>query len=275
MKIGVSAGGMTNSIVMNAPSRMVPSDTTPDAFSFTDVTGSALSSTITSNAITVAGITASATITVTGGEYRINDGAYTSDAGTVSVDDTVNARLTSSGSNSTAVNCTVTIGGVADTFTSTTLAAATRVDNHLTTTYNTAGPSAGYTGVDRDFSLPAGSVTHFIIFNGSSVTMTNVRFTVWRGAAPGTTFVGKSQLVASVAVTADTEKQIAIDTPFDVQAGDYIGIYMGGTPGTMYSASAGANGGVNWYFGDSVATEASDENPQSASAIAIGCVVQE
>jgi hypothetical protein len=98
-------------------------DTTPDQFSFTDQSGVALSSTITSAPITVTGIDAAAAITVSGAStplYSINGGAFTADAGTVDVGDEVRARHTSSASYLTATNTVVTIGGVADTFTSTT-----------------------------------------------------------------------------------------------------------------------------------------------------------
>jgi len=104
-------------------SSAVAADTTPDAFTFTDQTGVALSSTITSAAITVSGITAAATISVSGGSYDINgSGSFTTSSGTVNNGDTVRARVTSSGSNSTAVTATVTIGGVSDGFSATTLA---------------------------------------------------------------------------------------------------------------------------------------------------------
>lgn len=96
-------------------------DTVPNAFSFVDQTGVALSTVIASAAITVSGINTASPISVTGGEYRINAGAWTTTAGTVNNGDTVQARHTSSAANSTATNTTVTIGGVSDTFTSTTL----------------------------------------------------------------------------------------------------------------------------------------------------------
>src|SRR5688572_1882320 len=95
-------------------------DTVPDAFSLTDQTGVAVSSTITSAPITVTGIDAASAITVTGGTYSINAEAFTADAGTVNVGDTVRARHTSSASYLTATNTVITIGGVSDTFTSTT-----------------------------------------------------------------------------------------------------------------------------------------------------------
>ena len=100
------------------------SDTTPDTFTFADQTNVALSTAFTSNAITVAGITAASPLTITGGQYSINGGAFASAATTVVNGDTVAVRVTSSGSNSTAVSATLTIGGVSDTFTVTTAAAA-------------------------------------------------------------------------------------------------------------------------------------------------------
>lgn len=98
-------------------------DTTPDAFTFTDVTGATLSTVYTSNTITVSGINASTAISITGGTYSKNAGAYTSTSGTVVLGDTVSVQVTSSASNSTAVNVALTIGGVSDTYTVTTLAA--------------------------------------------------------------------------------------------------------------------------------------------------------
>lgn len=99
-------------------------DTTPDAFSFTDQTDVAVNTTRTSNTITVAGITAAASISITGGTYQIGAGSFTSASGTVTNGQTVTVRHTSSASNSTATNTVLTIGGVSDTFTSTTVAAS-------------------------------------------------------------------------------------------------------------------------------------------------------
>ena len=98
-------------------------DTTPNAFSFTDVTGQTRSTLIESSQITVSGINTSTAISVTGGEYSINGWSYTSTGWTVNNGDTVKVRHTTSGSYSTTVNTTLTIGGVSDTFSSTTEAA--------------------------------------------------------------------------------------------------------------------------------------------------------
>lgn len=98
------------------------SDTTPDAFTFTDVANANFSTEYTSNEITVAGIDAAAAISITGGTYSINGGAFTADPGTVEVDDTVRVKVTSSDESATAVNAALTIGGVSDTYSVTTYA---------------------------------------------------------------------------------------------------------------------------------------------------------
>lgn len=103
-------------------SSIVP-DTTPNQFTFTDQNGVALSSTITSAAVTIAGLGAgqSAAVTASGGTADINaSGTFSTSPGSVQNGDQVRARVTSSASNSTAVTANVTIGGVSDGFTATT-----------------------------------------------------------------------------------------------------------------------------------------------------------
>jgi hypothetical protein len=95
-------------------------DAVPNTFTFTDVNDADLSTDYESNVVTVAGINAPTAVSIVGGQYRINGGAYTSSPGVVNAGDTVQAKAASSGVNSTAINVTLTIGGVADTFTVTT-----------------------------------------------------------------------------------------------------------------------------------------------------------
>ncbi|MCE5210974.1 MAG: hypothetical protein LLG40_05430 [Deltaproteobacteria bacterium] len=116
-------------------------DTTPDAFTFTDQTNVALSTVIESAAITVSGINSATAISVTGGEYSINGGAWTSAAGTVTNGQTVKVRHTSSAANATATNTVLTIGGVSDTFTSTTTAGDTTPDAFTFTDITDSGLS--------------------------------------------------------------------------------------------------------------------------------------
>src|SRR5437773_478154 len=77
---------------------MSDTDTTPNPFAFTDVTGTPLSTVVTSNTITVSGINAASPIAIAGGTYSVNGGAYTSAAGTVNNGATVTVRVTSSAS---------------------------------------------------------------------------------------------------------------------------------------------------------------------------------
>ena len=139
-------------------------DTTPAAFTFTAQTGVALSSVATSNTITVAGINSAANISIAGGSYSINGGAYTSAAGTVNNGNTVTLRQTSSASFSATTTATLTIGGVSGAFAVTTLA--------VTTSYT--APSATGTGnIAASFTGGAGcgyTVAQFIPLTGHAAS---------------------------------------------------------------------------------------------------------
>lgn len=96
--------------------------TTPYAFTFTDTTNVVASSVQTSNEITIQGIETTVPVTITGGTYSKNGGAYGSAAGTARNGDKFRVRHTASASAATAVNTTLTVGGVSDQFRSTTAA---------------------------------------------------------------------------------------------------------------------------------------------------------
>jgi hypothetical protein len=104
-------------------------DTSPSAFSFTDVSSVPLSTLQTSNTITIAGLGASdsATAAISGdasSQLQKNGGSWVSGPVTVVNGDTLAVRHTSAGTNSASVNTTLTVGSTSDTFTSTTAAAA-------------------------------------------------------------------------------------------------------------------------------------------------------
>ena len=106
-------------------SLLFSSDTTPAVFSLADQTGMSLSTPTESNTITISGINALTPISIStctsiSCEYKINNGSYTSSAGTVEDGDTVIVRQTSSNAEMTATNLVLDIGGVTDTFTITT-----------------------------------------------------------------------------------------------------------------------------------------------------------
>lgn len=95
--------------------------TTQSAFGFVDEIAAGLSTVYTSNTVT---LVAGGAISVSGGsgQYQVNGGGWTSSPGTVSASDTVAVRGTSSGSVSTGVNVTLTVGADSDTYTITTVA---------------------------------------------------------------------------------------------------------------------------------------------------------
>lgn len=93
---------------------------TADPFSFDQVLNVAINSNITSNPITVSGITIPVTVSISGGEYSIDGGPFTSASGPVNNGQTVRVRLTSSSNSLTATDATLTIGGQSATFSVTT-----------------------------------------------------------------------------------------------------------------------------------------------------------
>jgi sugar lactone lactonase YvrE len=119
---GGGGGGKTtlSSSLSSSSASVAPADTTPDAFSFSAVTGAALNSTISSTAVTISGINTATPISITGGEYSIAGGAFTIASGSIANGQTLVVRLTSAAAPSTSTEATVTIGGVAQTFSVTT-----------------------------------------------------------------------------------------------------------------------------------------------------------
>lgn len=109
----LTVGGISD--VFNAVTIPAP-DTTPDAFAFIDATLQPLNSIVISNSITVQGIAAPSPISISGGEYAINGGAFTSDNGTVNNNDQVAVRLKTSTEYATAAFLSVNIGDVTGTY---------------------------------------------------------------------------------------------------------------------------------------------------------------
>lgn len=97
-------------------------DAAPDAFALGDLGAAAFSTTYESAAITVAGVDAPADLTVSGGDYAINGGGWSATPTTVAAGDSVKVRGVAAAAASTGVDVVLTIGGVTDTFTITTVA---------------------------------------------------------------------------------------------------------------------------------------------------------
>jgi hypothetical protein len=118
---GGGGGGGGNS----SSSAPVAVDTTPNAISFAATENAEPNAQITSPAVTISGINAATPISITGGEYSIAGGAFTSTAGTISNGQTLTVRVTASDKTNTPKEITVTVGGVSAKFVVTTLADTT------------------------------------------------------------------------------------------------------------------------------------------------------
>jgi hypothetical protein len=170
-------------------------DTTPNAFSFNAVTNVAQNTAVQSNTVTISGINAAAPVSVSGGSYSVNGGAFTSSPSTLANGSTLRAQLTSSGSNNTQVCATVTVGGVAAQFCATTGSRG-----------NVFGVNRGGRGKGSVNStsgvISCGSTCTTNVAKGSTIQLTatptgSSQFTGWLGACTGTG-------TCTVSVTGDT-----------------------------------------------------------------------
>lgn len=103
----------------------VAARTTPDPIVFVAQTNVPVSTVVTSNTATVSGLDVAVPLTIAGGTYSLNGGAYTSVAGTIKSGDTIAVRLTSSSMNATKTTVGLTIGSTAFSFDVTTTSATT------------------------------------------------------------------------------------------------------------------------------------------------------
>ena len=99
-------------------------DNTPDPIAFTAQTNVPIASLRVSNSATITGINNSVPVSIAGGEYSLNGGAYTAAAGTVKAGDTVTVRETSASTFATTTTATLTVGPVTAPFAVTTKTSA-------------------------------------------------------------------------------------------------------------------------------------------------------
>ena len=233
----------------------VPPDTAPDAFSFTSQTDVPTGSQRTSNTITPTGYNTTAAISVANGTYSVGcTVTFVGTAGTIEPGQTVCVRHTASGSNSTTVTTTLTIGGVNGTFSSTTVAppspgtlalnlsgtaASIPVTSGSTTlavtrSGGTLGLVTGNLGVTGGCTLSAASVS----FADGSTTPSPATVTVSAGTAVG----GGSCTVTLTAVGPATtgspnSTSIAVVNPPAVGTALTNGVAVTGLAGALDSST--------------------------------------
>lgn len=123
----------TNSDEAETNKPTIPIDTSPEAFSFEDKTEQPLATKITSNSVKVTGINASSPISISGGEYAIDGGDFSTATGTVNDQQSVTVRVQSSASYSTSSEVILTIGGISESFSVTTHSSLTKFAHELST----------------------------------------------------------------------------------------------------------------------------------------------
>ncbi|MBV1907938.1 MAG: hypothetical protein KUG78_01370 [Kangiellaceae bacterium] len=125
-------------------------DTVPDTFSFTDQEDVEFDILVQSAPITISGIDAASTISVTGGEYSIDGASFVSDSGSVSNGQTIIVQQTSAATSKTITDVILTIGGVSDTFSVTTVLVLNEdfVEKAELITLNSINVYDGYINID-------------------------------------------------------------------------------------------------------------------------------
>ncbi len=145
-------------------------DTTPDAFNFVDRADVALATVITSGAITISGFDTAAPVSITGGEVSVGCGGnFTASLTSLPPNSVVCVRHTTPVTGGTATNTVLTVGGVSDTFTSTTLPG------------DAAPTPFGFTdqtGVDLSATITSAAVTISGIDIASPVVVTGGQYSV-------------------------------------------------------------------------------------------------
>lgn len=93
-------------------------DTTPDAFEFLDVAGQPLDSLISSNIVTITGLSAATVVTISGDpscEYSVNGGTATSAEGSITNGQTLQLFVRTESLALDQFTCAPVVGGVSDT----------------------------------------------------------------------------------------------------------------------------------------------------------------
>jgi len=169
----LSLNGVTDSFDVTTLANT--SDSTPDAFDFTNQTGVALNSTIFSNSMTVSGINVATAISINGGGFSINGSAYSSSSAMISNGDSVTISLLTSTNYSSTTQATLTIGGVSGVFSVTTLA-------NLTDSTPDSFSFIDQTEVDIDSVNTSNEITVSGINTTTAISITNGEYAINNGA---------------------------------------------------------------------------------------------
>ena len=237
--VAVTVGGVTGNFVISTAS-----DTTPNAFSFNDVTGSNASTVNTSNTINISGIDAAATVTASGnGTVSVNGGSYTNST-TITNGQSINVRLTSNATLGTSnfVETTINIGGVTDTWRVTNrdqVTASPPTALTLTQTTNTSGTSQTVTA-----TASGGTGTPQVSNDGSNWQSNGHSFSQNRSGS-AVTYYARNVGEANSSVLTATKLVPPVVTLSGI--GNYTGRSAAGENNTYAPTPQRAGGNYNTY----------------------------
>jgi len=158
-------------------------DVTPDNFVFEAKNDAMPGETYTSNTITVSGINAAVPVSITGGEYAIDNGDFTSAATIVSAGQTIVVRAMAAPTPDSIIDVVLTIGGVKGTY-----SIITPVDEAAPTAEFMFPPPVsmtdGATVLVRGVASDDYSKITAVTVNGKDVRPTGENFATWEVEVP-------------------------------------------------------------------------------------------
>lgn len=237
----------------------ISADTTPDAFNIGSDITNAQPGEIFFSSFNVAGINAASTISITGtgATYNINGGSYTSSNGSVNNGDTIQLRHEGPVNYNASRTATITIGGVSDSRTVTTVAADTTPDAFnvgsnvtnaaLSTNYDSLTVTVGGLSVGTSVSVSTTNGTYsknggaYTAVSGNVVNGDTLVLRIQSSSSPATPITGTLNIGG--VTDSRTVTTLAADTTPD--AFDIGADVTGAATNAQYTSSTITVSGIN------------------------------
>jgi sugar lactone lactonase YvrE len=158
-------------------------DITPDIFSFFDQANIDFLDTVESNIITIKGLDKAVAITIIGGEYAINEGAFTTTSGSINSGQSVKLRVTAANSFNTTHTATLTIGGISADFNVTTVLDTSAPEVSIIFPFPSFSTTSSNIKMRGTASDPEGSKITSLIVGGVEATSDD-GFATWQASVP-------------------------------------------------------------------------------------------
>jgi uncharacterized delta-60 repeat protein len=222
----------------NYLSTTIAQDTTPDGFSFGPrVDGQQRSVQVVSGSITVAGINSATAISVTGGEYQINNGAFTSATGMVNAGDNVVLRQTTASGFSSLSRTDITIGGLTKLYETRTM------DRDITPdTFNVVAQ----TNVELNTVITSAEFTVTGINDSADISITDGEYNL--NNAGFTSSVGPLENVDPVVIRHKSSSSHSTSVSTEVDVEGVTSIFTSTTKAVASSSSSSKSGGGAFNF---------------------------